>query len=224
MPGTGKTTTISCLVRVLVACGKSVLLTSYTHTAVDNILLKLKEVCVFSAVGLSKNKFFFWTVSLFLARIFSTHRWVREFSQATLKQTCHLFCNVATKRAEYRCCPFYQPRSNLSYNKLRLLLVAWTLSSEWMKVCGSHAVRGSYVTCCKNKFALGRWNAQHVQILMQKGVLSTFCDNWFVVSRQVDSWVVKQATSLFNSFCRDVAKQCTYLLPFCRIFLIIVWL
>ncbi|XP_078361987.1 DNA replication ATP-dependent helicase/nuclease DNA2-like isoform X2 [Oculina patagonica] len=43
MPGTGKTTTISCLVRVLVASGKSVLLTSYTHTAVDNILLKLKE-------------------------------------------------------------------------------------------------------------------------------------------------------------------------------------
>ena len=44
MPGTGKTTTISCLVRVLVASGKSVLLTSYTHTAVDNILLKLKQV------------------------------------------------------------------------------------------------------------------------------------------------------------------------------------
>ena len=47
MPGTGKTTTISCLVRMLVASGKSVLLTSYTHTAVDNILLKLKEVCCF---------------------------------------------------------------------------------------------------------------------------------------------------------------------------------
>ena len=59
MPGTGKTTTISCLVRVLVASGKSVLLTSYTHTAVDNILLKLKEVCDFNVVGLSKNKFFF---------------------------------------------------------------------------------------------------------------------------------------------------------------------
>ena len=44
MPGTGKTTTIACLVRVLVASGKSVLLTSYTHTAVDNILLKLKQV------------------------------------------------------------------------------------------------------------------------------------------------------------------------------------
>ncbi len=43
MPGTGKTTTIAQLVRMLVARNKSVLLTSYTHAAVDNILLKLKD-------------------------------------------------------------------------------------------------------------------------------------------------------------------------------------
>lgn len=43
MPGTGKTTTIAHIIRALVAQGKSVLLTSYTHTAVDNILLKLKD-------------------------------------------------------------------------------------------------------------------------------------------------------------------------------------
>lgn len=67
MPGTGKTTTICTLVpavflcsnkeekelshgytfcfqvRILQACGFSVLLTSYTHSAVDNILLKLKR-------------------------------------------------------------------------------------------------------------------------------------------------------------------------------------
>ncbi|XP_070570774.1 DNA replication ATP-dependent helicase/nuclease DNA2-like [Ptychodera flava] len=43
MPGTGKTTTIVNLVRVLIACKMSVLLTSYTHSAVDNILLKLKK-------------------------------------------------------------------------------------------------------------------------------------------------------------------------------------
>lgn len=42
MPGTGKTTTIAHIIRALVANGKSVLLTSYTHTAVDNILLKLR--------------------------------------------------------------------------------------------------------------------------------------------------------------------------------------
>lgn len=43
MPGTGKTTTIAHIIRTLVAKGKSVLLTSYTHTAVDNILLKIRN-------------------------------------------------------------------------------------------------------------------------------------------------------------------------------------
>ncbi|EEU40478.1 uncharacterized protein NECHADRAFT_76779 [Fusarium vanettenii 77-13-4] len=42
MPGTGKTTTIAHIIRALTSQGKSVLLTSHTHTAVDNILLKLK--------------------------------------------------------------------------------------------------------------------------------------------------------------------------------------
>ncbi|GAM83565.1 hypothetical protein ANO11243_015530 [Dothideomycetidae sp. 11243] len=46
MPGTGKTTTIAHIIRALVARGKSVLLTSYTHTAVDNILLKLRDSSV----------------------------------------------------------------------------------------------------------------------------------------------------------------------------------
>jgi len=43
MPGTGKTTTIAHIIRALISQKKSVLLTSYTHTAVDNILLKLKS-------------------------------------------------------------------------------------------------------------------------------------------------------------------------------------
>ncbi|CAG5133176.1 unnamed protein product [Candidula unifasciata] len=42
-PGTGKTATIVALVKILHLIGQSVLLTSYTHSAVDNILLKLKE-------------------------------------------------------------------------------------------------------------------------------------------------------------------------------------
>ncbi|KAJ7288322.1 AAA domain-containing protein [Mycena rebaudengoi] len=39
----GKTTVIAALVKILVAQGKTVLLTSYTHSAVDTILLKLKK-------------------------------------------------------------------------------------------------------------------------------------------------------------------------------------
>ncbi|XP_059175966.1 DNA replication ATP-dependent helicase/nuclease DNA2-like [Physella acuta] len=42
-PGTGKTSTIVALVKILQQLGLSVLLTSYTHSAVDNILMKLKE-------------------------------------------------------------------------------------------------------------------------------------------------------------------------------------
>ncbi|KAK3901632.1 hypothetical protein C8A05DRAFT_34693 [Staphylotrichum tortipilum] len=43
MPGTGKTTTIAHIIRALIGQGKTLLLTSYTHNAVDNILLKLKH-------------------------------------------------------------------------------------------------------------------------------------------------------------------------------------
>ncbi|XP_071521309.1 DNA replication ATP-dependent helicase/nuclease DNA2 isoform X2 [Panulirus ornatus] len=42
-PGTGKTSTIVAMVRLMVTLGYSVLVTSYTHSAVDNILLKLKK-------------------------------------------------------------------------------------------------------------------------------------------------------------------------------------
>lgn len=45
-PGTGKTTTIAAIVQCFVELGKSVLITSYTHSAVDNILLKLNDVGV----------------------------------------------------------------------------------------------------------------------------------------------------------------------------------
>jgi DNA replication ATP-dependent helicase Dna2 len=43
MPGTGKTTTIAHIIRALVSQGKSVLVASFTHSAVDNILLKIKD-------------------------------------------------------------------------------------------------------------------------------------------------------------------------------------
>jgi DNA replication ATP-dependent helicase Dna2 len=44
MPGTGKTTTIAELIQLLVRRGKTVLLASYTHSAVDTICRKLVDV------------------------------------------------------------------------------------------------------------------------------------------------------------------------------------
>lgn len=41
LPGTGKSATIAFITRLLVSRGKRVLLTSYTHSAVDNLLCKL---------------------------------------------------------------------------------------------------------------------------------------------------------------------------------------
>ncbi|EMR08248.1 hypothetical protein PNEG_03415 [Pneumocystis murina B123] len=41
MPGTGKTTTITYLIQILIANNNTILLASYTHSAIDNILLKL---------------------------------------------------------------------------------------------------------------------------------------------------------------------------------------
>lgn len=53
MPGTGKTTVIAHLIRILSSQNKSVLLTSYTNSAVDNILLKVKDLGVdFLRVGI----------------------------------------------------------------------------------------------------------------------------------------------------------------------------
>uniref|UniRef100_A0A7E4ZZ34 DNA replication ATP-dependent helicase/nuclease n=1 Tax=Panagrellus redivivus TaxID=6233 RepID=A0A7E4ZZ34_PANRE len=43
-PGSGKTSTIVALVQYLVALGKSVLITAYTNSAVDNMLLRLRKV------------------------------------------------------------------------------------------------------------------------------------------------------------------------------------
>jgi len=43
MPGTGKTSTVVALIQLLVLMGRSVLVTSHTHSAVDNLLLLLHK-------------------------------------------------------------------------------------------------------------------------------------------------------------------------------------
>lgn len=63
MPGTGKTTVIAAIIKELVGMGKTVLLTSYTHSAVDNILMKLKVGADFNILrlgNLDKVRILLW--------------------------------------------------------------------------------------------------------------------------------------------------------------------
>ncbi|KAL1116793.1 hypothetical protein AAG570_005264, partial [Ranatra chinensis] len=53
MPGTGKTSTIAALIELLTALGQTVLVTSYTHSALDNILLGLVGRVDFVRLGSS---------------------------------------------------------------------------------------------------------------------------------------------------------------------------
>ena len=52
MPGSGKTSTVVSAVQALVAAGRSVLLTAYTNSAVDNLALKLLHAQARSQVNL----------------------------------------------------------------------------------------------------------------------------------------------------------------------------
>nr|CAB3238414.1 DNA replication ATP-dependent helicase/nuclease DNA2 [Phallusia mammillata] len=56
MPGSGKTTTIVAMIRILLLCGLRVLVSSYTHSAVDNLLIKLVKYKVdFLRLGQSSS-------------------------------------------------------------------------------------------------------------------------------------------------------------------------
>lgn len=56
LPGTGKTKTITAIIRLFVLCGKSVLITSHTNSAVDNVLVKLKSFDIpFMRLGSDKR-------------------------------------------------------------------------------------------------------------------------------------------------------------------------
>lgn len=56
MPGTGKTSTMVHAVKALLIRGSSILLASYTNSAVDNLLIKLKAQVSFS----SSLRFYFY--------------------------------------------------------------------------------------------------------------------------------------------------------------------
>ena len=131
-----------------------------------------------------------------------------------------MFCSIATKRLEKRCCTFYQQRSNLfcKQQQMSLLQVAWILTSNWVKLSGSRAIQVNYVTYCKTSL---RWAGKTRNIYWFRcnkiELLSTFCNpfpqpvtNWFVarfVGNQTRNVAIRLALEQSNR------TSCTFLLP-----------
>ena len=90
--------------------------------------------------------------------------------------------------------------------QIRLLQVSWILTSDWIKLRGSHAIHGSYVTCCKTCLSWAGKTRNRYRCLCKKRLFSSYC-NYLFVAREVDSWVAKHERPLFNSFCSNVANQ-----------------
>ena len=96
---------------------------------------------------------------------------------------------------------------------IRLLQVAWILISDWIKLRGSHAIHGSYVTCsktslpwagktrnmyrfCRKKKNYSLLSATNLCNLQQADLLQ----DRFECGRYIN-------TSLFDLFCTNVSKQ-----------------
>ena len=77
------------------------------------------------------------------------------------------------KRVEWRCCSFYHPHIKPVLQQIRLLQVAWLLTSDWIKSPRSHTIYGSYVTWPKTRF---HWAAK-----------CSFCNSF---SQPVTTWFV----------------------------------
>lgn len=82
LSGTGKTSTIVHAIRALVASGASVLVTSYTNSALDNILLKLVDCGVHEFVRLGRHSSCHPGVQEYMP---GGARWVRTVAVAQIK-------------------------------------------------------------------------------------------------------------------------------------------
>ena len=102
-------------------------------------------------------------------------------------------------------------------HQIRSLQVVWILTSDWIKLLGSHAIHGIYVNCWKTKLFGPVKRTTCTDFVAKRRttpffpsfLLSFFpqpATTWFV-ARQFDSWVVNaQRGWLFNSFWSNVAK------------------
>ena len=114
-------------------------------------------------------------------------------------KTCNLFRKISAKRVETQCCAFYLARSNWQVmQQIRLLQVARIMTSDWIKLRGSHAIQESHVTCLKTSLPWAGKTPTRTDFVAKSRTMSTFWNNfsqpaaiWFV-ARQIWTWVNEQ--------------------------------
>lgn len=91
--GTGKTQTLTAIIRLLVMMGKSILITSHTHSAVDNVLLRLLrdepdiQFLRLGAKGRVKTELWQYTES----ELTKDCRTPEDLQQVYNRYVCHVF-------------------------------------------------------------------------------------------------------------------------------------
>ena len=143
----------------------------------------------------------------------------------TGNKTWSLFGNTSAKLVEKEFnVPRFSTHVPTCFVTNQIVASCWILTSDWIKLRGSHAIHRSYVTCLKTSLSwAGKTRNIHIQILLQKVVLLDryFLQNFFTICNKlvccktglIRGWRV---TSLFNSFCSNLMLQnyrsCTFLL------------
>ena len=143
----------------------------------------------------------------------------------TGNKTWSLFGNTSAKLVEKEFnVPRFSTHVPTCFVTNQVVASCWILTSDWIKLRGSHAIHRSYVTCLKTSLSwAGKTRNIHIQILLQKVVLLDryFLQNFFTICNKlvccktglIRGWRV---TSLFNSFCSNLMLQncrsCTFLL------------
>ena len=101
---------------------------------------------------------------------------------------------------------------------LSQLQVAWILTSDWIKLWKSqigHIIHRSYVTC-RNFVEKIRTTVNYslLSATRQQSFVACKHPDFFFFARQIWTWVVKRATSLFKVVCQQWCEtSCTFLLP-----------
>ena len=128
------------------------------------------------------------------------------------RSTANLFC-VKWRKSHGR----FDSRIILSNQKSVFMQICNKLICKSHGRCDSRIILSSqksvFMQICNNLICKSQGRCDSRIILSnQKSVFMQIVTTWFVVR-----WVVKRAASLFNSFCRIVAKQVArFCCPFCR--------